>query len=151
MENYFDREILALERELSQIKTAAQRSSGVIKTVSKTIQVSVSLVISESRTFCRGYTYYEITTNSDSILQITLDWYHQNVMDEWKIARTSRYILARTVRLNNGKLGIQVVSQGTNWSADQSDDLSRLERGESISITANMTILSTDNFTIRKL
>ena len=151
MDNYFENEILRIERELSQLKTAAQRSSSVIDTVSQTIPVSVPLSTNASQTICRGEIGYSLEADTNSILDITLDWYHQDVSLEWQVPRISRRIGVYKSELTDGKIGILVFAYGTNWSPDGSDDLSRLKRGESVSITANMTIQSTNNFVVRQI
>ena len=73
MNNYFEREILAIERELSWVKTASQRSSGVIDTVSQTISFSIPLGMNTSQTLSQGVVYYEITPQDYSIFDITLE------------------------------------------------------------------------------
>lgn len=148
MESFFDREFLALERELQLLKTSAQRSSGTVETVSSTLPVSVPLSISGSGNSCSGSRTYIIKPESESVLNITLDWYHENVMEEWRVARISRSARVRTVELPNGDLGVNVVVTGTNWSENDNDDLSRLRRGESVSVNVNLTIQSTNNFEV---
>lgn len=151
MEQFFEREFLALERELSQLKTAAQRSSGMVETTSKTIPLSIPLQISSSGMACDGSVEYKLKAESNSIITVTLDWYYENVAEEWQLYRTSRAVRVSQIGLPNGYIGITVTASGTDYSTDQSDDLSRLERGESVSITANMTILSTNEFTLERV
>lgn len=146
MDGYFEKEFMALEKELTYLKTSAQRSSGTITTISKTIQVNVNLVNYD--TFCRGEAYYIIKPEADSIVNITLDWYFQDVAKEWEVPRVSRSIRFRKIALPDNTIGVQIYAAGTTWSLDDNDDLSRLKRGESVIISANMTVQCTNNFTI---
>ena len=151
MEQYFEREFLAIERELSMLKTAAQQSSGVVETTTKTTSLTISLSIDSSGLTCSGYARYRVKPDKDAIIIATLDWYHQNVADEWKPFRTSRSISLNKFALPNGYIGIEITVAGTNSSTDQSDDLSKLEKGQSVNVSATMTIKCTDEFTLEKV
>lgn len=149
MNDYFEREFLALERELLRLKTSAQRSSGTVVTT-KTVQpISVQLV--DLNTYCRGYTYYVIEPETDSIVNITLDWYYEDVSKEWQVPRVSRSFGVNKIIQPSGKIILEFYAYGTTWSTDNSDDLSRLRNGETVIITANATIQSTNEFTIRSM
>lgn len=151
MDNYFDREFLALERELKQLKTAAQRSSGAVVTTSQAVSVSVPLAMNSSQTECSGEKKYRLVSDRDTIFNITLDWYNENVIEAWRTARISRSARIETAALNDGSILVNVLVVGTNWSTDGSDDLSRLERGESVNVGVNMTVLATDDFEIQEV
>lgn len=149
MNEYFEREFLALERELLRLKTSAQRSSGTVITTKITQPISVQLV--DLNTYCRGYAYYVIEPETDSIVNITLDWYYEDVSKEWEVPRVSRSFGVNKIIQPSGKIILEFYAYGTTWSTDSSDDLSRLGNGETVIITANATIQSTNSFTIRSM
>lgn len=149
MNDYFEREFMAVEKELLRLKTSAQRSSGTVITTKTTQAVRVELVA--YNTYCRGYSYYKIIPENDSIVNITLDWYHEDVSKEWQVPRVSRMINFNKIMLPDNSIVIEVSAYGTNWSTDGTDDLSRLRNGETVVVTANMTVQSTNNFTIESM
>ncbi len=149
MNDYFEREFLSLERELLRLKTSSQRSSGTVVTT-KTVQpISVQLV--DLNTFCRGYSYYVIEPKNASIVNITLDWYYEDVSKEWQVPRVSRSFGFNKIIQPSGNIVLEFYAYGTTWSTDGSDDLSRLKDGETVILTANATIQSTNDFTIRSM
>ncbi len=149
MNDYFEREFVALERELLRLKTSAQRSSGTVVTTKTIIPVEVKLINYD--TYCRGYSYYVIEPSSDSIINVTLDWYYEDVSKEWQVPRVSRSFGVNKTIQQSGKIILEFYAYGTTWSTDSSDDLSRLKNGETVIITANATIQSTNDFTIRSM
>lgn len=148
MDNYFEQELKRLEQELQWLKTSFTKSSSIVETVSRTIEVSLPLSMNTAQTSCSGKKQYTISCDSNSILDISLDWYYGNVADNWKIARTTRAIWLDKVMLDDGRIGVEIQCYGTNYSDDQSDDLSKLKNGQSVIITANLTVRATDNFTL---
>lgn len=148
MHNYFEREITALERELYLLKTAAQRSSGTVETLSRTLQLNLPLSMNAAQTTCSGDIYYVVNCDSDSIVNATLDWYYENVADAWKSYRPTRSATLDRFMLSDGSLLLRVVVYGSDWSSDASDDLSKLKNGQSVSIPVKLTVQCTDNFTL---
>lgn len=149
MNNFFEREVLSLERELLWLKTCAQRSSGVVETVTKTVAVSVPLSMNTQQTSCSGVVYYVVEPESTAIIIPTLDWYCSG--SNWDVGRTPSIVRTAGVverTLGNGRRRIAVSVSGTNFSTDASDDLSRLRRGETVSVSVNLTVRASDNFTI---
>lgn len=151
MDDYFGREFSTLEREIRQLKTAAIKSSANVETVATTIAVSIPLSISSSQTYCRGYTYYKVSCERDSIVMVTLDWYHTDIMVEWQTPRITRSIEVHKCMLSDGSFGIELIGNGTTYSTDGTDDLSRLRNGQSVSIAANMTVRATNNFAVEQI
>lgn len=148
MNDYFEREILAVEDELSQLKTAAQRSSGTVETTSKTVAVSVPLSMNAARTTCSGSVAYLITCEHNAAVMATLDWYYGNVADNWRTPRATRRARVSTKMQPDGKILATVTCNGTSVVDSGTSDLARLKNGESVSISVNLTVRATDNFTI---
>lgn len=148
MNEYFENEILRIEREILWLKTCAIQSSATVETVKKNTTVNVPLSMNAPQTSCRGSVSYVVTPDTNAIVMATLDWYHQDVTKEWEIARTSRLIDIDETVLSNGKIKLTISAIGTNYSTDGTDDLSKLKNGQSVSISAVLTVRATDNFTL---
>lgn len=151
MNDYFDREVLSVERELVRLKTAAQKSSQVVDTVAKTVSVNVPLSVVSGGTTCKGEVHYAVSCDTDSIIMATLNWYHGNIYDEWQVPRISRAMKVDKVRMSNDNIGLIITAYGTNYSADGTDDLTKLKNGQSVTISASLTVRCTDNFTVGAL
>lgn len=151
MNDYFEREFLILERELVRLKTAAQRSSGTVATVSKTIKVVIPLSLNSSGTSCSGDITYRVIPETNSLVIATLDWYHENIQNDWEIPRTSRAVALYETQVDNGGLQLRVAAEGTQYSSTGTSDVQKLQNGQSVSIEVNLTILATNNFTIMEV
>ena len=148
MDGYFEQEISYLERELSRLKTAAQRSSGTVETISKTVKVNISLSMNQAQTACSGYAYYTVEPESDSVVNATLDWYYEDVSVEWRPYRTGRAMSLKRFMLPDRRICVEIRADGSDWSGDNSDDLSKLKNGQSVSLSVNLTVQCTDKFTM---
>lgn len=148
MNDYFEREILAVERELTRLKTAAQRSSGTVVTTKASKEINIEL--HNTSAGCRGEADYVITMSKDCLVNITLDWYFEDVTKEWQPFRTSRSMSYHKSILPDGKIGVHIIARGTDYSTDGSDDESRVARGETIVLTTTMTVLATNNISIEE-
>lgn len=151
MENYYNSEFGAMEKELYWLKTAAIKSAANIETTAKTVRIDVPLAISSSQTYCIGYVYYKIKCENESIVMVTLDCYHTDIMVEWQTPRINRSLDIVKMRLPDGSIGLEIYANGTTFSTDGTDDLSRLRNGESVIISANLTVRATNNFTLEKV
>lgn len=151
MDNYFDREIEYLENELTNLKTAAQKSAGAIKTTSKTISVSVNLKyedISYPTGSARAAKYYEVITDKDAIIIPTLSWYFGDVMEGANVYFVTREIRMRTGLRQNGNFAFELYFIGTEQG--NNSDAARTKRGETVTVSVNLTVLCTQNFTLQE-
>lgn len=152
MNDYFETEIKALEKELTNLKTTAQRSAGVIETVSKTIDVNIPLHIEYNAfgvDFARGEAIYQATPASNSILLFSLDWYSGDVYKLDDLSITTRSISSNTVRLDDGRICMVIGVEGTRETDDGTmSDIERLRQGQSVVVNVKLTVRSTDNFTL---
>jgi len=152
MNNYFDRELLALEKELLWLKTSSQKSSSLVETTSQTIPISVNLELGtgSSDPFAVAVLYYEIVASQDALIIPTLDWYYADITQAWRVLPTvyARYIDMKQIILPNGNNGIKFTVFGTNMGAN--NDAHRVAAGETITISFNLTVRCTTNFTLRR-
>lgn len=150
MNDYFEREIIHLEKELTNLKTSAQRSGGIVKTVSKTVAITVQLQwedISWPNGSARAETFYEVVTDKDAIIIPTLSWYDEDVFEP--LFGTKREIQVTRGFLNNGNYGIYLYFIGSEQG--DNSDAARTKRGETVNVSVDLTVVSTQDFTFRKV
>lgn len=150
MNDYFEREILTLERELTNLKTSAQRSGGLVKTVSKTVTVSAKLEwkdISWPNGSARAEVYYEVVTDNDATIIPTLSWYNEDVFEP--MFGTKREINMTTGIFPNGNFCVYLYFVGSE-EGDNSD-AARTKRGETVIVNVDLTITATQDFVLRKV
>jgi hypothetical protein len=151
MEQYFDNEIKNMERELLYLKTASQKSASAIKTISKTVSVSANLEyqdISWPTGSARANKWYKVTTSDDAIIIPTLSWYHGDVTQAADIEYVTRKIQMAT-GIIDGNFTIGLYFVGTE-KGDNSD-AARTKRGETVTVTVDLTVLCTQDFQIQEV
>lgn len=149
MQNYFDREIAQLEKELLRLKTAQQKFAGQVPTISKSIDVSVPLHLSISGFAAIGEKVYKINVNGDSAFYTsTLAHYYDDVTKHGTVPLETRYMtVINTFRDNN--YYVTVSGNGTTYGPN--NDLETLRNGGSVILTNKLTIICTDDFTIEEV
>lgn len=151
MDNYFNRELNYLKKELTRLKTAGQKSASSASLVKQTVSISTNLVwedLSDPYGSARSWVIYEITPNSDSIIVATLNWYYDDINSSYLTTQSTREIQLKQVILPNGKPGVQLYFIGTENGPDS--DAARAKNGETITVSVNLTVTCTDNFTLRR-
>lgn len=153
MNNYFEQEIKRLEREVLRLKTSGQKSAGVIEMVTQTIPVSIKLEVDPSVSVpsAAGQKYYKIINESNALVIPTLDWYYQDVNNAWRgrLSVYSRYLDMSDVIYSDGYVGVRIRAIGTNVGAN--NDGIRVANGETVMVDCNLTVISSDNFTIEEV
>lgn len=150
MQNYFDREIKYLEKEITNLKTSGQKSSALVKTIAKTTTVSVQLQwedISYPNGSARARAAYEVVTSKDAIIMSTLSWYHENIFSNY--IKTSREITLTRGVLSNGNYGAYLYFYGTEGG--DNSDAARTKRGETVTVSVDLTVVCTQDFTLRRI
>lgn len=148
MDNYFIFELGNIKKELTRLKTSMSKSAGVIQTVSTTIDVNIPLALSSGGTQAKGYKYYNIITEQDAIIMCTLDWYSENILVDYQIPRIVRGS-SFSQREVDGIMRLTIGAYGTEYG--ENNDVSRLSRGESVSVNNKLTIRATSNFQIQEV
>lgn len=153
MNNYFDRELKYLEKEVLRLKTTKQKSAGLIQLVTKTVPVEIKLEVdpSISAPSAVGQKYFKIINNGNALIIPTLDWYYEDVNNAWR-GRTnvySRYLDMEHVVYDDGYNGVRIRAIGTNVGAN--NDGIKVANGETVIIKCNLQIVSSDNFTVEAM
>lgn len=151
MDNYFNHELNYLKKELTRLKTAAQKSASSAKLVKQTVNISVNLVwedISYPYGSARATAVYEIIPNSDSIIVPTLDWYFGDITKSYVVYQSTRKIQMSEFILPTGNPGVYLYFIGTEDGPNS--DAARAKNGETITVSVNLTVTCTDNFTLRR-
>lgn len=151
MDSYFNHELNYLKKELTRLKTAAQKSASSAKLVKQTVNVSTNLVwenISYPYGSARSDVIYEIIPNSGSIVVCTLDWYFGDINGSYTTKQTTREIQVHQFALSNGNPAIELYFIGTEDGPNS--DAARARNGETITVSVNLTVTCTDNFSIRR-
>lgn len=146
MDNYLDREIKQMNREILALKTSAQKSAGIVPTVSQSFGVTLQLQIeSTAPLICSGTAEYEITTESDALVMVTLDKYYDDITKVSGGPRETRSTYYDLSKFNNGKTSLLISAYGTD------DDAAAIQGGGSVSISSQVTVRSTSSFTIERI
>lgn len=148
MENYFSSEIKTIQRELTRLKTSMNKSAGVVQTVAQSVDMTIPLQLAYSGTSAIGYKYYRIVTDKNAIVSINLEWYSENVLIDYEVPSTVRKInIAESEQ--GGVRRIAITAHGSQFGTNS--DVSRLERGETVTINNRLTVRATCNFVIEEV
>lgn len=144
MENYFSNEINHVKKELTRLKTTAQKSAGTITTASQSIQVNIPLSL-RSPVDAMGEVDYKIITESNALVSFTLDKYYDDIHYDLLpiIHPRERHILPLQMDANTIYLVVQAQGDG--------NDIQTLTDGGSVTITNTLTIRCTTPFTIEQV
>jgi hypothetical protein len=143
MDNYFDREILQMERELLRLKTSQQKFAGSVPTIKKSLQISVPLALTAGGMTARGQIYCKIVPESTALVYPTLAKYYDDVLLFPYVEDRTRSFFMEMFR-NGDDLYLEIIAYGTNYG--QNNDVATLKNGGSVSLTNTITVVSTDNF-----
>lgn len=143
MQNYFDNEIKNIERELLALKTASTVSSIPLELIQRSVQISIPLQLSIYQTTATGAVAYKIVSDEDLIVYPYLSWYYENIYDI-EVTGEHRYLRMMSLFQDGAPL-IFINARGSE------NDIQRMIGGESITLTANLTVVATRNFTMEKV
>lgn len=150
MENYFESEILRIEREILAIKTSQQKFAGEVPLVTKTGSVSINLSItSDIVPAAIGQQAFRLTFQNTAFFVPTLAHYYDNANLSEDFPRTTRYMYFTIGKINSNQYIILVKAYGTQWT--ENSDAEVIRRGGSVTLTNTLTVQATDNFTLEVL
>lgn len=144
MNNYFEQELLNIDREITALKTAQQKFAGEVPLVTKVIQVDVPLQLNSSQTIARGIKMVRLDSNDRCFFVATLNKYFDNIIDAAKTPRISREAYIRIGKDSNGKNLVEVIAYGTEFG--DNNDVQTLVNGGSVILSYTLTVKCTDNF-----
>ena len=143
MQNYFDNEIKNIVRELLALKTASTVSSIPLELIQHSVQISIPLQLSIYQTTATGAVAYKIVSDEDLIVYPYLSWYYENIYDI-EVTGEHRYLRMMSLFQDGAPL-IFINARGSE------NDIQRMIGGESITLTATLTVVATRNFTMEKV
>lgn len=144
MENYFTQELKQLKREITNIKTSAQKSAGSIKTSVQSVSMSVDLQIVDSGLPVAKKEYI-IESNTTDLAMVTLDNYYADIYRNDHSSNPSRSTKLFVYRVDDTRLRADVIFKGDE------NDWNTISGGGTVSMSATMTIRCTNNFTISEV
>lgn len=136
MQEYFEREILSLERELTNLKTSMMKSAGVIETRLRSVNVSIPLEVYGS--VARGQARVRVTTDGDGMIFPTLEKYYDDIMKSME-QYESRY---RTLQLIESDDQFYIIIRA--WGTF--DDVIAISGGGSVRVDCALTVQCTCDF-----
>lgn len=145
MDNYFDQEVKMIQKELVRLKTSAQKSAGMVPTVSKSVNLNIPLVLDSLSMICSGTVVYKVNVSEDALIVPTLDWYYGDVMQNDHLPYTTRAANAVFGRYSDGSYVVMVTVRGTM------DDSIAISGGSSISVPVVLTVRCSDTFTLEAI
>lgn len=153
MDNYFDNEIKQLQKEIINLKTSGTKSAEIVETISQTIPISMQLSLGQSSTppGAVAQKYFEIETDDNALVMITLDHYYDDINEAWQVLPkvTARYFDMTRFEFQNGNIGVRLIAYGTNTGAD--NDAEKISGGQVVTMSCNMTVRCTTNFSLREV
>lgn len=148
MKNALDQELQYLEDEILRLKTGAQKSAQSAELVVKTTTVNAPLVLKNTPPYVPSATKYkllEIVQGDPELTRVYLSWYYQDIYRAFDLEHP-RDIKMRYCILDDGNMGIQLYFRGSYGPADA--DVQRMINGEQITLSVDMTVVSTGDFSI---
>lgn len=145
MDNYFDREIKHIKREILGLKQSQQKSAATVPTSVKTASISLDLEIIDSGD-PRATIHYKVETPSRALVFATLDKYYDDITlndHRWnpdtRVARLSVQKASKLVYY------ISITFIGTG------QDYVTIRDGGKVTMSRNLTVRCTDTFTMTKV
>jgi len=136
-----------MEAELTRLKTSAQKSGAVMDLTTKSVSVSVPLVLGQYQTTAHGYAYYIAKSDGDNIVLGYLDWYSEDVQKNWidQYRQGSVRQAWIDVAKYNGDILFKITVRGSR------QDIDTLSGGSSVVANINMTLVGVKEFEVQQL
>lgn len=150
MKNALDQELKYLEDEILRLKTGAQKSAQSAELVVKTVTVNAPLELHNTppvAPYANKYKLFEIVQDEPELTRVYLSWYYGDIFIAEEPLNHPREIGMRYCVLENGSMGIKLRFSGSSAGGANSD-VQRMINGEQITLSVDMTIVSTGDFSI---
>lgn len=142
MQNYFEREITTIEKELLWLKTSVVKSGAVVTSEVKSVDYNIPLQLA-SATNATGAANFKLKINDDAIFEPTLDVYYDDIT-VGPLGNTRR----RTVQ-TFWLTGEEYILNVRAWG--DSNDITTLQNGGSVTMSGTLTVTCTDDFTLEAM
>lgn len=150
MRNELDLELQYLEDEILRLKTGAQKSAQTAELVVKTVTVNAPLELHNeppAAPYANKYKLMEIAQDEPELTRVYLSWYYGDIFIAAEPLNHPRIIRMQYCILNNGRMGIKLNFSGSSAGGANSD-VQRMINGEQITLSVDMTVVSTGEFSI---
>lgn len=143
MNNYFETEILRIERELLGLKASQQKFANDMVTLTKSMSLSIPLSLT-SPTVARGGARVRITANQPTIFSATLDKYYDDIMLNQSYPRETREAQLSVSKISDTEYFIQLTVFGTQTGYN--NDVEVLSGGGSVTLNYTLTVQCVHDF-----
>lgn len=144
MENYFDNEIKQIKREITNLKTSAQKSAGSLETKSASVSMEVELkIVGSGRPVANKM--FDIESNTRDLAMITLDKYYDDIYANDHYSDPSRSAKVFYSRTDPFTIRAIVAFVGSE------DDWTTIQGGGTVKMSATMTVRCTNDFEISEV
>lgn len=150
MQNYFDRELSQMEKELLRLKTSQQKFAGSVPTIEKSIQISIPLGLNSSQTVAEGEKLYKIISEGNVLAFPTLAKYYDDITKSTSVWALTRYFTLR-LGILDGNFCFLIYAQGTGFGYGQNSDVQTLINGGTVTLQNTLTVAATDDFTLEEV
>jgi len=140
MENYFDKQLLAIERELVGLKTSSLKSAAAVETIADSVNLSLPLQLNGAGTVASASKLYKIVIQGNELIMPTTDWHFGDVTQYPQ--NSTRRAYCQLGRTSGGDMLLQVVVRGDD------NDVTTLKNGGSVSLSVELTVRCTGTFTL---
>lgn len=150
MKNALDQEIQYLEDEILRLKTGAQKSAQSAELVVKTVTVNAQLELHDEPPlvpYADKHKLIEILQDEPELTRVYLSWYYGDISIAAEPLNHPRIIRMRYCVLDSGNMGIKLDFSGSSAGGANSD-VQRMINGEQITLSVDMTVVSTGDFSI---
>lgn len=142
MQEYFEREITTMEKELRWLKTSVVKSGATVSSIAKSVPYNIPLNLVSS-TNANGSALFKLTLREKAVFNPTLDIYYDDItlgpLGDTRRRAVQMYWLNDT----------QYVLEIGVWG--DSNDIATLEGGGSVEMSGTLTVTSTDEFTLEAM
>lgn len=150
MKNALDQELKYLEDEILRLKTGAQKSAQSAELIVKTVTINAPLELHNNppvAPYARKYKLFEIVQDEPELTRAYLSWYYGDIFIAAEPLNHPRQISMYYCILDDGKMGIKLLFSGSSAGGANSD-VQRMINGEQITLSVDMTVVSTGDFSI---
>lgn len=142
MQEYFERELKMMKKELAALKTSMRKSAGVIVTTAKSISLEVSLELNTAQTLCNGKKVVRIITNGPSLIIPTLEKYQNNIYYDPSFTTQDGWASVTLAFTPSGYELANVLVRGSDA------DTQTLINGGTVVKTVELTVRCSDEFSM---
>lgn len=140
MQEYFERELKMMKKELVALKTSMRKSAGIIVTTEKSISLDINLELNTTQTLCNGEKIVKIVTDGPALIIPTLEKYQNNIYYDPSFATQDGWANVMLEFTPSGYELANVFVRGSDT------DTQTLKNGGTVVKTVKLTVRCSDDF-----